>query len=78
MKPDRDTMALVGALNMARAHFYMMRVGQSPYIDYEAEAADEAIRAYLEFVYDSFEEGAFENMEKLAWESVLQAPELLC
>ena len=74
-KPIKDTFSLVGALNIARAHLYQIRMGASPYIDYGVEEIDKAIRVYLEHVYSQHEEDVFEPMEKLAWESVLNKKE---
>lgn len=71
IKLDRDMASLVGALNVARAHFYQMRVGYAPYIDYEAEAMDKAIREYLLTFYEKYDDELLESIEKLAWEAVL-------
>lgn len=70
-KPIKETFSLVGALNIARAHLYQIRIGVAPYIDYDVEIVDEAIRTYLEKVYSEHEDDSFEDLEKLAWESVL-------
>ena len=78
MKPTREIASLVTLLNASRAHFYKARIGYAPYVDEELERVDEAVRVYLESLYKAYDDDIFQNLEKAAWECVLQEPQEPC
>lgn len=71
MKPAASTYALVGAINLVRAHLHLVKTGAAPHGDPQTEVFSKACDEYLRAIYDAHEPDVFEQTEKLAWEAVL-------